>query len=98
MTAGDSDYSFALPTDFDECFFEEKGWCRVELYWKSRTYQINFYDPYRLNQEIEDALARGSMFVDENLVVVEKVTKRNLELAIADLVARSEVKKFTPKT
>lgn len=86
-----SDYVLNLPDDFDDyewelvakgCFSE----ARVDV--GGKVYELNFYDPFRLGQEIEDALARNAVFVEKNLVVIPSVTRAEMENA-ADFIVRS---------
>jgi hypothetical protein len=86
-----TDYSFVLPEDFDDYAFEveSKGWfAEARLSLSGRQYRLSFYDSVRLRQEIEDELRRGNIFFEPNLVVVQSVTRRNMEKA-AELVVRS---------
>ena len=98
MSLSEFQYIFSLPADFEDYCWEEKGcFLNGELECAGKSYLVNFYDPARLNQEIADALAHDGLFVEENLVVVERVTKQNLETAVSNLVARSELNNFTQK-
>lgn len=87
-----SDFSLILPSDFDEYAWEveAKGWFSdVMVNVAGKAYKLNFYDPARLNQEIEDDLSGKVAFVGGNLVVVRSVNRANIEVAVRDLV-RSE--------
>lgn len=54
------------------------------------TRMLTFYDPVRLAQDIEAELSAGRPFVAERgLIVVERVTRHNIELAIAAFVSMS---------
>jgi hypothetical protein len=62
-----------------------KGWLSDVIVQTSEGLQFNlcFYDPVRLAQEIEDELAGGKAgFIEFGLIVVPEVTKMNIEKAI----------------
>ena len=59
-------------------------------------YQLNFYDPVRLGQEIESELERGSIFFEPNLVVVKSVTGSHMEEAARQLAESDQVKFLVP--
>lgn len=56
-----------------------------------RRYRLNFYDPVRLAQTIEDHVKKGEAFFEVNLVVVEATTRSHMENAAAQLVRSQEV-------
>ena len=82
-----SNYSLDLPADFMdyEWEVEAKGWFEAHLIASDRKYRLRFYDRVRLGQEIDDKLGRGSVFFEPNLVVVESVTRVNMEKAVESL-------------
>jgi len=66
---------------------ESKGWfADARLTSSGKSYRRHFYDPVRLRQEIEGELQRGNIFFEPNVVVVQSVTRRNMEKAAALLV------------
>ena len=66
---------------------ESKGWfADARLTHCGQSYRLNFYDPVRLRQDIEEELQRGNIFFEPNVVVVQSVTRRNMEKAAALLV------------
>ncbi|GGO02670.1 hypothetical protein [Microbispora bryophytorum] len=76
------------PDDFGDYAWEveAKGWFEgVTVEWNGARIRPVFYDPVRLNQEISDELAGGSYFREPNLIVIEKVTRDHMEVAIAAL-------------
>lgn len=86
-----TDFTFVLPTDFDDYAWEvqAKG-CFAEALMTvaGKRYRLNFYDPARLNQEIESELERGVAFTEPNLVIVRSVTKSDMQQA-AEMLAQS---------
>lgn len=86
-----SGFSFVLPADFAdyEWEVEAKGWfSQATLIVAGRRYRLNFYDPVRLSQTIEDHLERDGSFFEPNLVVVKSVTGSHMERA-AERLAQS---------
>ena len=86
-----SRFSFELPADFADYQWEveAKGWfSEARLVVSGKRYRLNFYDPVRLGQTIEDGLQRDRAFFEPNLVVVQSVTRVNMERA-AVLLAQS---------
>jgi hypothetical protein len=84
-----SSFSFDLPADFAEHEWEAeaKGWIsEARLTVSGKQYRLHFFDPARLGQEIQDELECGRVFFEPNLVVVQSVTKANMERAAALLV------------
>jgi len=78
-------YSLVFPEGFDDYAWEvqAKGWfADAMLLSLGRQYRINFYDPVRLGQEIESEHKRGGVFFEQNLVVVQSVTRPNMEKAM----------------
>ncbi|MHC4049052.1 hypothetical protein [Bradyrhizobium sp. 25ACV] len=87
-----SDFSLDFPADFAdyEWQLEAKGWFSQSLLIVAgKRYRLNFYDPVRLRQEIEDMLAKGEAFFEPNLVVVRSVTRASMEGAAAQLAQSS---------
>ena len=80
-----------LPADFDEYEWEvkSKGWfAEARLNVSGKRYRLNFYDPVRLGQEVDDELQRGRVFFEPNLVIVQSVTRSEMEKA-AELMTQS---------
>ena len=89
-----SDFSLDVPPDFSDYEWETeaKGWFSLSLLIVAgKRYRLNFYDPMRLRQEIEDTLAKGKAFFEPNLVVVQSVTRANMESAAARLAQSPEL-------
>ncbi|WP_051379589.1 hypothetical protein [Bradyrhizobium murdochi] len=89
-----SGFSFDLPADFAdyEWEVETKGWfSEARIIVSGKRYRLNFYDPVRLSQEIESELQRDGAFFEPNLLIVQSVTRANMEQAAALLVQSSQV-------
>ncbi|WP_271566804.1 hypothetical protein [Bradyrhizobium sp. CCBAU 11386] len=83
-----------LPADFEDYGWEveAKGWfSEARLIASGACYRINFYDPARLAQEIQDELARGRLFFEPNLIIVRAVTRAQMEIAAEELVQSGRV-------
>lgn len=90
-----SDHRLYLSDDFDDYDWqaEAKGWfpdARLSAFGKE--YQLNFYDPVRLAQEIASEHERGNVFYEPNLVVVKKITRAAMEEAVDQLVRSDRVR------
>jgi hypothetical protein len=89
-----SDHRLHLPEDFDAYGWqaEAKGWfsdARLSAFGKE--YQLNFYDPVRLAQEIASEHERDTVFCEPNLVVVKEVTRSAMEEAAHELVRSGRI-------
>lgn len=92
MGSLDMSYSLVFPNDLDEYEWEvvSKGWfADVRLVHLGKQYVLNFYDPVRLSQEVESALHDNGIFVEENLIVIETITRENMVKAV-ELMAQSK--------
>ena len=86
-----SSFTLVLPKDFDDYEWEVKAkgfFSEARLLASGKHYRLNFYDRVRLHQEIESELQRGGVFFEPNLVVVDSVTRSDMERA-ADVLMRS---------
>ena len=84
-----TDYSLLFPGEYDvyEWEVEAKGcFSEARLSTSGRRYRLSFYDPARLGQEIESELQRGSVFFEPNLIVVQSVTRLNMQKSVEILV------------
>ncbi|KRR24723.1 hypothetical protein CQ14_05065 [Bradyrhizobium lablabi] len=89
-----SPFSFDLPADFAdyEWEVEAKGWYSdARIIVSGKRYRLNFYDPVRLGQEIESELQREGSFFEPNLVIVQSVTRANMERAAVLLAQSSQL-------
>jgi hypothetical protein len=77
-------FQLVLPNDFDEYAWEveSKGWFNAIAEFDGNRYQISFYDPTRLSQDIEDELDENPIFYESNLLVVKSVDRSNMEKAV----------------
>ncbi|GIF49372.1 hypothetical protein DFJ67_5476 [Asanoa ferruginea] len=74
------------PHDLDEydwTMTEAKGWIEVTVRWAGGDKVVTFYDPTRLAQEIQSALAGPGYFAERTLVVVPTVSKEAIEAVVA---------------
>jgi hypothetical protein len=80
-------YEIHFEDDFDEYAWEveAKGWFDVDVTVDEVTVPFSFYDPVRLQQEIESDLSRDGVFFEKNMVVVRSVTRANIEKAMKRL-------------
>lgn len=84
-------FSFLLSADFNDYEWEvtTKGWfSEAWMTVSGKHYRLNFYDAVRLAQEIESELQRGGVFFEPNLVIVQAVTRSDMERA-AELLAQT---------
>ena len=91
-------FSFVLPSDFADYEWEvtSKGWFSgAQLIASGMHYKLNFYDPNRLRQDIEGEHAEGRAFFEPNLVVVQAVTRANMEQAAVHLAQSGYLEKLT---
>ena len=87
-------HSLDFPQGYDDYAFEveSKGWFgEARLSFLGRQYRLNFYDPVRLGQDIDSEIQRGHLFFEPNLVVVQSLTRPNMESAVARLVESGQV-------
>lgn len=86
-------WSLDLPADFAdyEWEIEAKGWFDARLIASGQQYVLHFYDPARLGQQIDDELRRQRFFCEPNLVVVQSVTRANMEHAARSLVESGQL-------
>jgi hypothetical protein len=83
-----------LPVDFEDYGWEveAKGcFSEARIIATGTRYRVNFFDQARLNQEIQDELARGQIFFQSNLVVLRAVTRANMESAAEELVRSGQL-------
>src|SRR5438067_1813400 len=83
-----------LPEDFDDYAWdvESKGvFWDVRMRYGGREYQLTFYEPQRLIQDMADQLEESPLFFERNLVVVRKVTREAMELAVEELVRERRI-------
>jgi hypothetical protein len=84
-----TNHSLDFPQGYDECAseVESKGWYgEARLSFTGRRYRLNFYDPARLAQEIDGEIRRGRFFFEPNLVIVQSLTRPNMENAVTQMI------------
>ena len=70
-------YLLEFPEGYDEYAseVESKGWFgEARLSCAGRRYRLNFYDPARLVQEMQNEIQRERFFFEPNVVVVASLT------------------------
>ncbi len=77
--------------DFDELRafeMEQKGWATVHVELENgNRYRLNFYEPVRLGQELDDGIELGKpCFVELNLIVVPRVTVETIQQSVQYLL------------
>jgi hypothetical protein len=77
--------------DYDWAMTEAKGWIELAVGWAGGQEAITFYDPTRLAQEVQGAMAQPGYFVERALVVVPTVTRGAIESAVAAMARRGFV-------
>jgi hypothetical protein len=91
-----------FPFEFDErtAFeVEEKGFFdhAVVILADGSRYNLHFYDPVRLAQELEtEQKYGGSCVADPGLVVIPRVTKCNMEAAVRQLAENDYFSAMVP--
>lgn len=85
-----TNYKLELPDDFDDYSWEveSKGWFSLAVAEiDNNRYEINFYDPVRLSQEIESEFEyTSSVFYEKNLLIIPTVDRIHMEKAIEEIV------------
>ena len=91
-------WKLVLAENFDEFEWETeaKGWYPAELRYRGKVFALTFYDPVRLQQEIEDELKRCDAFFEENLIVVRTVNRAHMERAVARLLRSKMLDRLSP--
>jgi hypothetical protein len=93
-------HSFVLPDEFDDYEWEvtAKGWFgEARLVMIGRSFKLNFYDPARLSQEVESQMENGAVFFEPNLLVVQSVTKAEMQRAVDMLVKSGQITALVPE-
>lgn len=83
-----SEFELVLPADFADYEWEvtAKGhFSDARMTISGKSYCLNFYDTARLGQDMAYELERGGLFFVPNLVVVQAVTRSNMEAAAKHL-------------
>ncbi len=99
MIHPEDSYEVILPDDFGEYAWEveAKGvFWDVRLRYRGREFALTFYEPERLAQDIRAELDGSAAFCEQNLVVVEKVTKEHMESAVTELIGSGKAERLAP--
>jgi hypothetical protein len=86
-----SSFSLDLREDFADHEWESEGERLVRPSAANCVREAVLYDPVRLRQEIESELERGEVFFEPNLVIIQSVTRANMERAAALLVESGQI-------
>lgn len=83
-----------LPEDFEDYAWEieSKGvFWDVRLRYGGREYPLTFYEPRRLAQDVADQLEERPIFFERNIVVVRKITRAAMDLAVQELIRERRI-------
>jgi RimJ/RimL family protein N-acetyltransferase len=69
--------------EFDWAMTEAKGWIEVTIRWTGGDRTVTFYDPVRLAQEVQSALAGPGYFTERTSVVIPTLSKKAIEAVVA---------------
>ncbi len=84
------DFSIEWPTDHAD-YMTDKGYILdVKVWVADKSITLTIYDPVRLEQDLESVKKYGPEFFS-NLLVVEEVTVKAVEAAVAKLLDRDEL-------
>jgi hypothetical protein len=75
-----------FPPDFSDYAWEveSKGYFDADVRVGDPLVSVAFYDPTRLQQEVDDDIEAGRLFALKRLLVVERVTIDNMKSAVAE--------------
>ena len=59
-------------------------------------FQINFYDSTRFKQDVDDEIRIYGLFYEENVVLIEEITKEKVLAAINNIVDNELYRKMVP--
>ena len=94
-----SAFDLKIPDDFADYQWEveAKGFFgNVELIFEDNSFYISFYDHVRLMQEINDELSSNGLFFENNLIILEKVTKASMVESIEKLIKSRDIGDLKP--
>jgi len=57
-------------------------------------YTLNFYDSTRFKQDVDEELAGDDFFYEENVVIIRKITKDNILVAVNNIVMKKTFEKM----
>ncbi|MEV0568239.1 hypothetical protein [Dactylosporangium sp. NPDC050588] len=88
------DYAIIYPAeldDYDWYMTGKKGWIDVTVRWDGGEQLLEFYDPVRLGQCVDEDIRQVGRFFGRNVIVVPEVTEAAIEAAVVALAARDFV-------
>lgn len=80
------DRELVLPADFDDYAWEveSKGYfAEASVRIGQRVVSVEFYEPVRLAQDVTEGLTAARPFVVARLIVLDRVTRKNMLAAVA---------------
>ncbi|MEH6629954.1 MAG: hypothetical protein V7776_03975 [Halopseudomonas aestusnigri] len=90
-------FEIHFSTDFSEYEWEieAKGWYGdLPVTWRGKLYMLNFFDPVRLNQDLQGELEQNSIALLLNTVIIDRLTKNGITEAVSKLVNSGELSEF----
>ena len=94
------EHAIFFPEGFDDFAWEaeSKGWLQgAVVVIAGKRYNVIFYDPTRLAQDIEVALKESAVFFEPNLLVVPCVTRAHMEVAITTIARTGRFVNMSPQ-
>jgi hypothetical protein len=90
-------YTLTWPDGFENFSWEleSKGWfVGLEIVVEGKTLRPTFYDPVRLAQDIAEDISNSGVFSEPYLIVIERLTPKNIESTIASLAESGELRRL----
>jgi hypothetical protein len=90
-------YEVIFPNDFEEYAWEleSKGWFDgVIIKSEGKEYKLNFYDPSRLAEDIQEEIDSCSAYFISNLIVIKLLTKENMLKAVDNFALLGQLADF----
>ena len=81
-------YPLDLDDDYDQWEIEQKGWLDLTVILDEGELQLSVYDKDRLSIEVQNEFGRLGYFAARNVLIVPRVTRGEIEGAVAKLAAR----------
>src|SRR5688500_4987104 len=82
-------YPAGVEGDYDYWEIEQKGWMDIVVAFDGKELPLSIYDRNRLDLDMRNEFERLGYFAARNLVVVSKVNRAEIEIAVAKLAARN---------
>jgi hypothetical protein len=93
-------YAIEFPEGFDEydsAMLDAKGWLTVLVTIQERQFEVTFYDPVRLSQEIQGGLKHKGMYLGGNMVVLQSLDRTAIENAVATIADAGTYAEWVPQ-